>query len=139
LVSAFLVDSNVLIDVATLDPSWSDWSFARLDEASDTGPLVINPIIYGEVSVSFSSIAEVDARLPPNIFRREDIPFEAAFLAGKAFATYRKRGGDRTSLLPDFLIGAHAAVRGYSVLTRDSRRYATYFPRVRLITPTALS
>jgi len=134
-VSGVIVDSNILIDIATADPVWGPWSLEKLEEFSDLGPLIINPVIYGEVSVSFNSIEELEERLPLSAVQREAIPFEAAFLAGKVFAAYRRRGGDRASLLPDFLIGAHAAIKGYAILTRDDRRYRAHFPRIRLITP----
>jgi predicted nucleic acid-binding protein len=97
--------------------------------------LVINPLIYAEVSIRFVSVEAVDHVLPTNLFRREDLPYDAAFLAGKAYVEYRERGGKRRSLLPDFLIGAHAAVAGYRMLTRDARRYRTYFPKLDLIAP----
>ena len=130
-----LVDSNVLLDVIAGDPSWAPWSSTALAAIADESVLVINPLIYAEVSIRYHTIEEVDSVLPPNLFRREDVPYEAAFLAGKAFIRYRERGGKRRSLLPDFLIGAHAAVAGYRMLTRDSRRYRTYFPKLDLIAP----
>ncbi|MDX2223087.1 MAG: type II toxin-antitoxin system VapC family toxin [Rhodospirillaceae bacterium] len=133
--SAVLVDSNVLIDIATLDPVWASWSAEQVETIARHHRLVINPVIYAEATVSFGSIDEADSRLPLDMVGREPIPFEAAFLAGKAFAAYRRRGGERTSLLPDFLIGAHAAVRGHRILTRDDRRYRAFFPSVRLIVP----
>jgi hypothetical protein len=134
-VSGVLVDSNVILDLVTKDPVWLTWSLEQFEHAAEHGRVIINPIIYGEVSVSFASIDDLETFLPSSILRREGVPFEAAFLAGKAFAAYRKRGELRGSLLPDFLIGAHAAVRGYRILTRDDRRYHAYFPSVRLITP----
>jgi hypothetical protein len=102
---------------------------------SDTDRLIINPVIYGEVSVRFSSVEALDEALPETVFVRERLPFAAAFLAGKAYLAYRRRGGTRLSLLPDFLIGAHAAVSGYRLLTRDGGRYRTYFPTVDLLAP----
>lgn len=131
-----LVDSNVLLDILTEDPTWSSWSTQALATAAETGPLFINPIIYGEVSVRFSRIEDLDEALPPNDFARLDLPWAASFLAAKAFHTYRRRGGARTSTLPDFLIGAHAAVAEVGLLTRDAGRYRTYFPSVELTTPT---
>jgi len=133
--NAVLVDSNVLLDVITQDHEWSDWSTSALREAADSAPLVINPIIYAETSVRFSRIETLEAALSQTDLRREAIPFEAAFLAGKAFVTYRRRGGIRRSPLPDFFIGAHAAVRDYRLLTRDGARYRDYFPKLELVAP----
>ena len=130
-----LVDSNVLLDVATEDPAWVGWSSDALASAADQGPLVVNPLIYAEVSVGFVRIEDLDDALPPDAFRREALPYEAGFLAGKAFLAYRRRKGSRLSSLPDFCIGAHAAVAGYRLLTRDARRYRTYFPTVALLAP----
>lgn len=133
--SAVLVDSNVLLDVLTNDPHWVGWSATALADAADTSRLVINTIIYTEVSIRFSRIEDLDAALPKTTFVREPIPDVAAFLAGKAFLAYRRRRGVRRSPLPDFFIGAHAAVAGYRLLTRDTARYRTYFPTVKLIVP----
>ncbi|MBK6872345.1 MAG: type II toxin-antitoxin system VapC family toxin [Kineosporiaceae bacterium] len=133
--SATLVDSNVLLDLLTEDPTWFSWSAAALAEAADTGPIVINPIIYAEVSIRFTTIEELDDVLSPRDVHRTALPWAAAFLAGKAFTTYRRHGGVRTSTLPDFFIGAHAAVAGLTLLTRDVARYRTYFPTVRLVAP----
>ena len=130
-----LVDSNVLLDVFTEDRRWQSWSSGALESAANEGRLVINPIIYGEVSIRFERIEELEEALPESALVREAIPYEAAFLAGKAFRSYRKRAGVKTSPLPDFYIGAHAAIRGYSLLTRDVSRYRTYFPRLALIAP----
>ena len=130
-----LVDACVLLDLATQDPKWSGWSERALAEASDGGSVVINPIVYAEVSVDYATLEELDEALPTRTFRREPLPFEAGFLAGKAYATYRQRGGTRRSPLADFYIGAHAAVRGYRLLTRDVSRYRTYFPRLSVIAP----
>ncbi|MCC6765136.1 MAG: type II toxin-antitoxin system VapC family toxin [Deltaproteobacteria bacterium] len=132
---AVLVDSNVLLDVLTEDPRWSSWSESALAEQGDRDVLAIDPIIYAEVSIGFVRIEEVEAALPPSTFHRLTLPWEAAFLAGKCFVRYRKRGGTRTSPLPDFYIGAHASVSGMKLLTRDAARYRTYFPRLRLIAP----
>ena len=131
-----LVDSNVLLDVATDDPVWSAWSAEALEHAANQTPLIINPLIYAEVSVAFGRIEDLDTALPADLYHREPLPWEAAFLAGKAFLQYRRRGGARTLPLPDFYIGAHAAIRGYRLLTRDVARYRTYFPTVELVTPT---
>jgi predicted nucleic acid-binding protein len=133
--SRVLVDSNVLLDVATADTRWGDWSRRALTEAGATSELVINPLVYAEVSVGYDDVATLDAALSMADLRRESLPWEAAFLAGKCFRAYRRRGGRRTSLLPDLDIGAHAAVAGYRLLTRDTARYRTYFPTVELIAP----
>ncbi|WBU55223.1 type II toxin-antitoxin system VapC family toxin [Paracoccus sp. SCSIO 75233] len=130
-----LVDSNILIDITTNDAEWADWSAAALARAGQGARLVINPLIYAEVSVAHSRIEALDALLPEEIFHREPLPWAAAFLAGKAFLGYRRRGGARRSPLPDFYIGAHAAIRGYRLLTRDRGRYQTYFPRLDVIAP----
>ena len=133
--TAVLVDSNVLLDLMTEDSRWFDWSAQAISEAADSFRLVINPIIYAEVSVRYSRIEDLEAALPRAMLDREAVPYEAAFLAGKSFLAYRKRGGTKTSPLSDFFIGAHAAVAGYQLLTRDAARYRTYFPRVSLIAP----
>ena len=133
--SAVLVDSNVLLDLITSDPDWADWSADAVRNAADTSRLVINPIIYAEISVGFSRIEDLDATISRELFEREALPYEAAFLAGKSFLEYRRRGGGKRSPLPDFLIGAHAAISGYRLLTRDAARYRSYFPKVALIAP----
>lgn len=133
--TATLVDSNVLIDLIDPAPPWSDWSAGALEVAGSEGPLVVNQVIYAEVSVRYADTDELDRDLPLDFFQREQIPWPAAFLAGKAFADYRRRGGRRRSPLPDFFIGAHAAVAGLRLLTRDATRYRTYFPTVELIAP----
>ncbi len=130
-----LVDSNVLLDVLTEDPQWCEWSMETLASQADRDVLAINPIIYAEVSVGFARIEELDAALPALSFHRLPLPWEAAFLAGKCFVTYRKRGGSRLSPLPDFYIGAHASVSRMTLLTRDAARYRTYFPKLKLVTP----
>jgi predicted nucleic acid-binding protein len=134
-VKPVLVDSNVLIDVATRDARWYDWSASELHRLANETALVINRLIYAEVSISFARIEEVENALPTSLFRRENIPYEAAFLAGKAFLTYRRRGGARSAPLPDFMIGAHAAVSGLRLLTRDPARYRSYYPTVEVIGP----
>jgi predicted nucleic acid-binding protein len=133
---AIFVDSNVLLDVLTEPSEWAEWSAATLAAAANRAPLVINAIVYAEISVHFPTIEALETALPRNLLRREPISENAAFLAGKAFLTYRRRGGTRTAPLPDFLIGAHAATAGYHLLTRDSARYRTYFPHLPLIAPT---
>lgn len=130
-----LVDSNVLLDVMTEDPRWAPWSMEALEEHGDRDTLAINPIIYAEVSIGFARIEELDEALPANTFHRLALPWEAAFLAGKCFLTYRKRGGGRSAPLPDFYIGAHASVSGMTLLTRDDARYRSYFPKLELIAP----
>jgi predicted nucleic acid-binding protein len=130
-----LVDSNVILDVLTEDPQWLQWSAQVLTEYADRGDLVINPIIYAEVSIGFKQIEELETALPSDFFRRDPLPFEAAFLSGQSFLEYRRRGGTRRSPLPDFYIGAHASVAGIPMITRDVSRYRTYFPAVQLITP----
>jgi predicted nucleic acid-binding protein len=130
-----LVDSNVIFDVGEGDPVWRVWSEAAIRRCLDEGLLVINSIIYAEVSVGYRTVEEVEAVLPTDLYRREPLPYDAAFLAGKSFLAYRRRGGRRTAPLPDFYIGAHAAVSGYRLLTRDVQRFQTYFPTVALITP----
>jgi predicted nucleic acid-binding protein len=134
-VNEVLVDSNVLLDVLTGDERWYERSAARLDRLARHHILLINPIVYAEVSVGFDRIEDLDASLSPHDFRREGLPWEAAFLAGKCFVRYRRAGGTRTAPLPDFYIGAHAAVRGIPLLTRDVARYRTYFPRLDLVLP----
>jgi predicted nucleic acid-binding protein len=129
-----LVDSNVLLDLFTDDPRWAGWSEAHLADAFDTGQVVINPIVYAEISVAFERIETLEATLPEQL-AREALPWEAAFLAGKCFLDYRRRGGTRRSPLPDFYIGAHAAVTGRALLTRDAARYRTLLPALLLICP----
>jgi len=136
-VTPVLVDSNVLLDVATDDPKWGAWSSATLARTADEAVLVINALVYAEVSIGFAAIEALEDALPAELFRRENLPYEAAFLAGKAFLSYRRRGGTKRSPLPDFYIGAHAAVSGYRLLTRDATRYRTYFPKLGLIAPAA--
>jgi predicted nucleic acid-binding protein len=133
--SAILVDSNVLIDVLTADATWGERSATALSRLADEAVLVINPVIYAELAVGFPTVEGLDDALPTDLLRRDAIPYAAAFLAGKAFQLYRRRGGPRRSPLPDFFIGAHAAVAGYQLLTRDPGRYRTYFPRLELLSP----
>jgi len=130
-----LVDSNVILDVATNDPKWGAWSENALAEAARTGPLVINAVVFAEVSVGYERVEDADLALPADIFLRAPIPYEAAFLAAKVFVAYRRRGGCRDRTLPDFFVGAHASVAGLRLLTRDVRRYQTYFPRLELTSP----
>ena len=132
---ATLVDSNVILDVVTDDADWGDWSASMLSSAAQSGRLIINPLIYAEVSGGFDRIEDLDDAVPPEYFTREPLPWPAAFLAAKAFIKYRRRGGARSAPLPDFYIGAHAALAGYTLLTRDARRYRTYFPKLRIVAP----
>jgi predicted nucleic acid-binding protein len=129
-----LIDSNVLLDLMTEDKVWFAWSMAAIERAADRHRLIINPVIYAEVSMRYSSLEDLDDALSKSLLDREPIPFEAAFLAAKSHQAYRRRGGARGSTLPDFFIGAHAAVAGYELLTRDVARYRTYFPTL-LIAP----
>jgi predicted nucleic acid-binding protein len=133
--TAVLIDSNVLLDLMTEDAQWFSWSAAAVERAADRFRLIINAIIYAEVSVRYSRIEDLEGALPTEMFEREAIPYEAAFLAGKSFLAYRRRGGTKQSPLPDFFIGAHAAIAGYRLLTRDAARYRAYFPNLPLITP----
>jgi hypothetical protein len=134
-IQGVLVDSSVVLDIVTEDPHWFAWSSEALATWAEHVPLYINVVIYAEVSIGFARIEEVEAALPLEDFRRLPVPWEAGFLAGKAFVIYRQRGGTRTRPLPDFFIGAHAAVADLALLTRDPRRVRTYFPQVHLITP----
>ena len=130
-----LVDSNVILDVVTEDAEWCDWSSSMLANAAQRGRLVINPLIYAEVACGFDRIEGLDEALPPQYFTREPLPWAAAFLAARAFLSYRRRRRGRSAPLPDFFIGAHAAVAGDTLLTRDRRRYKIYFPKLKLIAP----
>jgi predicted nucleic acid-binding protein len=130
-----LVDTNVLLDVLQDDQQWADWSQGQLESTSLTDSLAINAVIYSELSLAFERIEELEAVLSAAGLSMEPIPREALFLAGKAFLTYRRRQGTKHSVLPDFYIGAHAAVGGLAILTRDVSRYRGYFPTVKLIAP----
>ena len=130
-----LVDSNVILDVVSEDAEWGDWSASMLARAAQAGRLVINPLIYAEVSCGYERIEDLDDAVPPEYFVREPLPWPAAFLAAQAYLKYRRRGGRRSAPLPDFYIGAHAALAGYTLLTRDARRYTTYFPKLKLLAP----
>ena len=132
-----LVDTNVLLDLVTDDPKWAEWSIAQLEAASLQGPLLINDAVYAELAVRYNRIEDLDAFLDEAGLEIAPIPRAALFLAGKVFTKYRKSGGSRTGVLPDFFIGAHAAVNGLPLLTRDVGRYRTYFPSLKLITPIA--
>jgi predicted nucleic acid-binding protein len=132
-----LVDSNVLLDLVTNDPNWSEWSLSRLEEAALAGPVVINDIVYAELSIRYERMEDLDEMLDEAMIEIASTPRRALFLAGKAFHQHRATGGPRTGVLPNFFIGAHAAVEGWSLLTRDVARYRTYFPKVALIAPPA--
>jgi predicted nucleic acid-binding protein len=132
-----LVDTNVMLDLVTDDPDWADWSLARLEEAALAGPVLINDIVYAETSIRYHRIEDLDAMLSRAMIEIAATPRSALFLAGKAFQRYRRAGGMRTGVLPDFFIGAHAAVEGWPLLTRDGGRYRRYFPKVTLIAPPA--
>lgn len=130
-----LVDTNVLVDVLEDDPEWADWSIAQLQAQSRVHRLVINPIIYAELALTFSSFEALDDALDGMQLPLVEIPRPALFLAGKAFAEYRRRGGTKNKVLADFFIGAHAAVAGWPILTRDGSRYRSYFPTVTVVAP----
>ncbi len=132
---ATLIDTNVLIDVAVRDPDWLAWSRKELERARRAGAMLINQIIYSEFAVRYETPEEVDQLIPADEFRREGLPWAAAFAASRAFSLYRRAGGKREKVLPDFLVGAHAAIRGYALLTRDPSGYRRYFPTVPLISP----
>jgi len=134
-VSIVLVDSNVILDIMSEDPEWFAWSAAALEEQAEDAVLAINPIIYAEVSIRFERIEDLEDALPVSLIQRASLPWEAAFLAGKCYVRYRRGGGSRRSPLPDFYIGAHAAVRGWTLLTRDATRYRSYFPTLRVVAP----
>jgi predicted nucleic acid-binding protein len=133
--SVTLVDTNVLLDLVTDDPKWADWSVGQLDAGAIRGTLAINDVVYAELSVRFATIEALDAILNEARVDMAATPRPALFLAGKAFQRYRAAGGVRTGVLPDFFIGAHAVVGGFTLLTRDARRYRTYFPKIDLIAP----
>jgi predicted nucleic acid-binding protein len=130
-----LVDSNILLDIFTVDQHWYEWSANILAESAEKSLLFINPIIYSEISIGFERIEDLENALPCNYIQRAELPYEAAFLAGKCFLKYRKAGGSKLSPLPDFYIGAHAAIKGWSILTRDKGRYQSYFPSLHVIAP----
>ena len=130
-----LVDTNVILDVVENDPQWAAWSQAQLEAASLKFKLLINPVIYAELSIAYQRIEELESMLGAAEFQMAPIPREALFLAGRVFLKYRQRKGSKTGVLPDFFVGAHAAVAGIPLLTRDVGRYQTYFPSLQLITP----
>jgi predicted nucleic acid-binding protein len=133
--SGFLFDTNVLLDIATADPTWLPWSESQLRLAAESGPILINPIIYAELAPAFASAADLDRWLDPTVFQRLPLPYSAGWLAAQAFMQYRRDGGVKTSPLPDFYIGAQAETENRTLVTRDTARYRTYFPNVALIAP----
>lgn len=130
-----LVDTNVLVDILQDDPHWADWSVRQLRAQSQVHELAINPVIYAELSLNFASVAALDSAVDGMGLQLKDLPRPALFLAGKAFVKYRRTGGTKGNVLADFFVGAHAAVMGCAILTRDARRYKNYFPRVPLVVP----
>ena len=130
-----LVDTNVLADVLANDPEWADWSISQLRGQSKVHQLAINPIIYSELSLTFSTVEALDKTIADLGLAMIELPRPALFLAGKAFVRYRRQGGQKSNVLADFFIGAHAAVSSYPLLTRDTRRYSSYFADLKLITP----
>lgn len=130
-----LVDTNVLVDILQDDPQWAEWSIGQMRAQAALHALVINPVIYAEMSLSFSTIEALDDVVQTLALDLREIPRPALFLAAKAYAQYRRRGGSKTQVLPDFFIGAHAAVEGWTLLTRDASRFRTYFPSVAVLAP----
>lgn len=130
-----LVDSSILFDILLKDQVWFEWSATALESAAEESALVVNPIIFAEISASFHKLEDLEKVLPPDLYKREPLPYQAAFLAGRAFVNYKRRGGSKTSPMPDFYIGAHAKVSNLRVITRDPRSFRQYFPTVELITP----
>jgi predicted nucleic acid-binding protein len=135
--AAYLADSSVLLDVFTADPVWAEWSVGRLERASADGTVFIDPVVYSEISILFSRIEDLEAAIGESGLFWSEIPREALFLAGKVYMSYRKSGGHKTTPLPDFFIGAHAAVSDFILITRDPKRIRRHFPRVRLACPNA--
>ena len=132
---ATLIDTNVVLDLVLEDEEWLEWSASMVAAVARQGQIVINPIVYAEVSSAYDDLETMDRALPPDYYVREPLPWDAAFLAGRAYVAYRRRGGTKRSPLPDFYIGAHAAVAGHTLLTRDPKRYQAYFPKVRIVSP----
>ncbi len=130
-----LVDTNVLVDIFNNDSEWDEWSEAKINAARKIGSLVVNPLIYAEICGGYPTQRQTDQALSTLVFRRENLPWEAAFNASRAFLAYRNSGGTKRSPLPDFYIGAHAEVKGYALLTRDPGRYRSYFPALQIIAP----
>lgn len=135
MMSRFLLDANVLLDIATADARWLAWSEGQLRAAAAQGPIRINPILYAELAPAFATQSDLNHWLDPAFFQRLPLPYDAGWLAAQAFVKYRRAGGIRNSPLPDFYIGGHAETEGLTLVTRDAARYRTYFPKVALITP----
>jgi predicted nucleic acid-binding protein len=133
--TVFLIDSNVLLDIAKSDVEWQQWSETQLAACARKGKLAINPVIYAEVSCHYRNDSEIESAFPQRIYAHYELPYEAALLAGKAFVKYRAAGGAKRSPLPDFYIGAHAQTMGYTLFSRDKARLRTYFPKLKLIAP----
>ncbi len=133
--SGFLLDANVLLDIATADPTWLAWSEAQFRAAAAQGPILINPIIYAELAPAFATQSDLDSWLDPAVFQRLPLPYTAGWSAAQAFVKYRRAAGTKSSPLPDFYIGAHAEAEVLTLVTRDAARYRTYFPSVALIVP----
>jgi predicted nucleic acid-binding protein len=133
--AAYLVDSSALLDIFTADPAWAEWSIRELEKARADGTVFIDPIVYSEISIRFSRIEDLEAAIAESGLVWSEVPREALFLAGKAFMAYRKAGGSRTAPLPDFFIGAHAAVSDLILITRDPERVRTHFPRLQMVSP----
>jgi predicted nucleic acid-binding protein len=134
-VRRFLIDTNVIIDILSRDENWSEWSASTLEQCAEDGRIAINPIIYAEIAVGFDRIEDLEAALPEPDWLRLPLPWQAGFLAGRCFGEYRRRGGARNQPLPDFFIGAHAAVEGLVLVSRDASRFKTYFPRLDVLSP----
>ncbi len=133
--ASYLVDSSALLDILTADPVWAEWSIRELEKAWADGTVFIDPIVYSEISIRFSRIEDLEAAIAESGLAWSEIPREALFLAGKAFLSYRKAGGTKTQPLPDFFIGAHAAVSDMVLITRDPEKVRSYFPRLRITSP----
>ncbi|MSO14625.1 type II toxin-antitoxin system VapC family toxin [Rickettsiales endosymbiont of Trichoplax sp. H2] len=132
---SIIIDSNIILDILTEDRTWFKWSSEMLEEYAENNELIINQIIYAEISIKFSRIEELDGVIKEANIKCENLPWEAGFLAGKCFMQYKKRGGGKGSVLPDFYIGAHAAITKRAILTRDKARYSTYFSNLSIISP----
>ena len=135
MMKAVMVDSCVLLDVLTEDPKWCSWSAEQIAQAAENGFIIINPVIYSEISISFERIEDIESIFTDDVFVYRSIPKEAAFLAGKCFLKYRRSGGNKSLPLPDFFIGAHASIEGLPLITRDVKRFRNYYPALELICP----
>lgn len=135
MMSGTLFDSNILLDIATKDAVWLDWSVMQLKSAAAKGRICVNPVIFAELAPAFGSALALDVWLEPAIFTRLPLPYAAGWWASQAFLQYRKAGGAKTSPLPDFYVGAYAQVEGLTLVTRDAARYKTYFPILEVVSP----